>query len=73
MSDVKGLPLGFYQFKETKASNGYLIDPTIYDIHCDYEGQNVEVVLRNQTSKEQVKNKHSKSLKFRQKAVKNLI
>ena len=25
MSDVKGLPLGFYQFKETKASNGYLI------------------------------------------------
>lgn len=55
MSDVKGLPLGFYQFKETKASNGYLIDPTVYDIHCDYEGQNVEVVLRNQTSKEQVK------------------
>lgn len=55
MSDVKGLPLGFYQFEETKASNGYLIDPTVYDIHCDYEGQNVEVVLRNQTSKEQVK------------------
>lgn len=55
MSDVKGLPLGFYQFKETKASNGYLIDPTVYDMHCDYEGQNVEVVLRNQTSKEQVK------------------
>lgn len=55
MEDVKGLPLGFYQFKETKASEGYLIDPTVYDIHCDYEGQNVEVVIRNQSSKEQVK------------------
>lgn len=55
MDDVRGLPLGFYQFKETKASEGYLIDPTVYDIHCDYEGQNVEVVIRNQSSKEQVK------------------
>lgn len=55
MESVNGLPLGFYQFKETKPSEGYLLDQNIYDIHCDYEGQTVSVVTRSQTSKEQVK------------------
>ena len=55
MEYVNGLPLGFYQFKETKPSEGYLLDQNIYDIHCDYEGQTVSVVTRSQTSKEQVK------------------
>ena len=47
--------MGTYRIEETNPSEGYLIDPTVYDIHCDYEGQNVEVVIRNQSSKEQVK------------------
>lgn len=54
MSDVTNLPLGHYQLKEKTASNGYLLDTTVYDIHCDYEGQNVNVVVRSGVSKEQV-------------------
>lgn len=55
MEPVNGLPLGFYQFRETKPSEGYLLDENTYDIHCDYEGQTVSIVTRSQTSKEQVK------------------
>lgn len=63
MEPVNGLPLGFYQLKEKTASEGYLIDPSTYDIHCDYEGQSVEVVTRSQTSKEQVKKQAFQILK----------
>lgn len=64
MEPVNGLPLGFYQLKEKTASEGYLIDPSTYDIHCDYEGQSVEVVTRSQTSKEQVKKQAFQILKI---------
>lgn len=64
MASVNGLPLGFYQLKEKTASEGYLIDPSTYDIHCDYEGQSVEVVTRSQTSKEQVKKQAFQILKI---------
>lgn len=63
MDPVNGLPLGSYQLKEKSASEGYLIDPSTYDIHCDYEGQSVEVVTRSQTSKEQVKKQAFQILK----------
>lgn len=64
MASVNGLPLGFYQLKEKTASEGYLIDPSTYDIHCDYEGQSVEVITRSQTSKEQVKKQAFQILKI---------
>lgn len=64
MEPVNGLPLGFYQLKEKTASEGYLIDPSTYDIHCDYEGQSVEVITRSQTSKEQVKKQAFQILKI---------
>lgn len=55
MDSVTDLPLGHYQFKEISSSNGYLIEPTVYDVHCDYEGQNTEVIIRNVKSLETVK------------------
>lgn len=55
MASIEGLPLGFYQLREVDSSEGYLVDETIHDIHCDYEGQNVNVVVKNVTSYEQVK------------------
>lgn len=55
MEDVTGLPLGHYQLKEVESSQGYLLDEKVYDIHCDYEGQNVEVVVRSAKSLETVK------------------
>lgn len=64
MEAVKNLPLGFYQMKETVASEGYLIDKTVYDIHCDYEGQTVTVVNRSQVSKEKVKKQAFQILKI---------
>ena len=55
MESIKGIPLGFYQLKEVNSSYGYLVDKTVHDIHCDYEGQNTNIVVRNATSYEQVK------------------
>lgn len=55
MKDITGLPLGHYQLKEITASEGYLVDKNIYDIHCVYEGQTVEVVTRSVKSLETVK------------------
>lgn len=54
MADVTKLPLGFYQLKEVDPSTGYLLDETTYDIHCDYEDQYTEVVVRSTIAKEQV-------------------
>lgn len=54
MKVIDNLPLDQYQLIETKASEGYLIDETKYDITCSYEGQKVNLVLRSQVSKEQV-------------------
>ena len=48
------LYLGRYFLKEIKASNGYTLDPTEYDIDLAYAGQNVEVATKQQTVKERV-------------------
>ena len=48
------LYLGRYFIKEIKASNGYTLDPTEYDIDLAYAGQNVEVATKQQTVKERV-------------------
>lgn len=48
------LYLGRYFVKEIKASNGYTLDPTEYDIDLAYAGQNVEVATKQQTVKERV-------------------
>ncbi len=55
MKDITDLPLGHYQLKEITPSVGYLVDRNVYDVHCDYEGQNVEVVTRSVKSLEKVK------------------
>lgn len=55
MASVEGLPLGFYQLREVDSSDGYLVDSTIQNIHCDYEGQDVKVVVRSVKSLETVK------------------
>lgn len=55
MESVKGLPLGHFQLKEETESEGYLVDKEVHDIHCDYEGQEVNVVVRDVISHEQVK------------------
>ena len=48
------LYLGRYFLKEIKASNGYTLDPTEYDIDLAYAGQNVEIATKQQTVKERV-------------------
>lgn len=53
--DIAGLYLGKYILKETKAGEGYLLDPTEYPVDIGYEGQDVKIVHRNVTVKETVK------------------
>lgn len=55
MKSITGLPLGFYQLKERAASEGYLLDKNVYDIHCDYKDQNTQVITRSAKSLETVK------------------
>lgn len=55
MKDITDLPLGHYQLKEITPSEGYLVDKNVYDVHCDYEGQNIEIVTRSVKSLERVK------------------
>ena len=55
MKSITDLPLGFYQLKERAASEGYLLDKNIYDIHCDYKDQNTQVITRSAKSLETVK------------------
>lgn len=54
-ASVKNLYLGNYYVKEITASEGYLVDETEYDLHCDYEGDLTLTVERSCTSLEQVK------------------
>lgn len=49
------LYLGKYTLQETKASEGYTLDPTVYDVTLTYENQNVELITKSVTSKERVK------------------
>lgn len=55
MKSITDLPLGFYQLKERAASEGYLLDKKVYDIHCDYKDQNTQVITRSAKSLETVK------------------
>lgn len=57
--DFKELYLGKYYVKEITPGEGYLLDETEYPVTVDYEGQNVEIVHRDVTVKETVKNRHS--------------
>lgn len=41
---VEGLKLGKYNYQETKAPDGYLIDKTIYTFELKYKDQHTEVV-----------------------------
>ena len=41
---VEGLKLGKYNYQETKAPDGYLIDDTIYSFELKYKDQNTSVV-----------------------------
>ncbi|SFQ08675.1 Cna protein B-type domain-containing protein [Lachnospiraceae bacterium XBB1006] len=53
-AEVDGLYLGKYYVKEITPSEGYLLDETEHDITCSYEGDQVEEVFAETTSKEQV-------------------
>ena len=41
---VEGLKLGKYNYQETKAPDGYLIDNTVYSFELKYKDQNTSVV-----------------------------
>lgn len=44
---ITNLELGKYYLKETEASEGYLVDPDIYEVDVTYENEKVEVVKRD--------------------------
>ena len=45
----KLLPLGSYTLEEAETVEGYVLDPTVYDVEIEYEGQTVEVVSKHYT------------------------
>lgn len=45
----KLLPLGSYTLEEAENVEGYVLDPTVYDVEIEYEGQIVEVVSKHYT------------------------
>ena len=51
---ISDLYLGKYYVKETLPSEGYLLDPKEYDLSMDDEGDQIPVVEKTATSKEQV-------------------
>ncbi len=53
-ASVSDLYLGEYYLKEITAPEGYVLDTTTYDVNISYEGENVSVVTRSSTVKEQV-------------------
>ena len=53
-ASVSGLYLGKYYLKEITAPEGYVLDTDTYDVNISYEGENVSVVTRSATVKEQV-------------------
>ena len=54
-AEVGNLYLGRYYVKEISASEGYNLDETEHDVHCNYEGDLVSVVSRSVVSKELIK------------------
>lgn len=53
-ASVEGLYLGNYYFKEIAASTGYTLSTEEYDVACTYEGDEVPVVEKECTVKEDV-------------------
>ena len=53
-AEAGDLYLGNYYVKETKASEGYLVDEAEHDLVCNYEGDLVAEITRSTTSPEQV-------------------
>lgn len=51
---IDNLYLGKYFVKELQPSEGYLLDEAEYDLFCDYEGDFVPEVIREEVSEEQV-------------------
>lgn len=54
-ASIDNLPLGDYTVQETKAPDGYLIDPEVYNVSLSYGGQTQKVISQTITSKEDVK------------------
>ncbi|WP_143404410.1 MSCRAMM family protein [Merdibacter massiliensis] len=54
-ASISDLYLGKYYLKEIKASEGYTLDETEYDVVLDYQGQTTSTVTVNQIVKERVK------------------
>ena len=54
---IEELPLGKYIVKEDKASKGYLLDNTEYEVTLEYKDQYTKVIANKTTSNELVKKK----------------
>lgn len=52
---IEDLPLGKYIVKEDKASKGYLLDNTEYEVKLEYKDQYTKVIANKTTSNELVK------------------
>ena len=52
---IEELPLGKYIVKEDKASKGYLLDNTEYEVTLEYKDQYTKVIANKTTSNELVK------------------
>lgn len=53
--DITNLPLGRYKVKETRSSEGYLLDTKEYIVELKYKDQNTKVITSSVLSKETVK------------------
>ena len=53
--DITNLPLGRYKVKETRSSEGYLIDTKEYIVELKYKDQNTKIITSSVLSKETVK------------------
>ena len=62
-ASMDNLYLGKYFLKEIKASDGYTLNETEYDVELSYENQNKSIVIKNVTVKERIKSQAFKIIK----------